>query len=442
MVILILCTLISFGLYIAAPAPYSYVFSMECLTVFLTAGFVMLRNNCRHTFIKFELFFTIAFFFTNIIYSVVYYPVNPYFFLFNLPFNEDYINKGLALSVLAYSTFCMGIYDKSTPCLRKKNFELRKYVEPRKWIYVMVVMYLPVLITAVLANAYVVDFTRSNINAILLFVFLYGIFAIFSNYDQSNGLKEFVSLSSSKLFFICICIYVLTYLYVGSRTNPLRMILLMVFCYSIFISDIDKKRLLAYMAAGSALMMVVSVFRARGAFDEESLTSFWDIGMDLTINNRSLYVLMEDADMHGINFGKTMLSSIAAIVPWGQSLLLNITGWKIEDINSASYVTNLYFSSASIKEELYGLGTNILGDIYIAFGLFGVIGYMYFLGRILRTLYRRMCRGSRVAVFLYAMIFIEVIYITRASSLEFLRNIAWGCLWFYFFNNIYKKKRL
>ena len=442
MFILLLCAIISFILYLSAPEAYSYTFSIVCLVNFLLSSFVMLKSNCRQTLVKFEFFFLFAFFFTNIVYAVVYYPVNPYFFLFNLEFNEDYINKGLALSVLAVNVFNIGVFDKKGHVVDKSNFRQTHYYEPRTFVYLLMCMYLPLLIVAALSNAYVVDFTRSNINAILVFVFYYIIYAVFANNSNTVSIKSFLKKSHSLLLFIVIGLYILLFLYIGSRTIPLRLILLIFFLYVIYVQNIGKKYVVGLLICGGILMMAVSVFRARGEFDTSTLTSFWDIGMDLTINNRSLYVLMEEADLHGFTWGKSLLSSVAATIPWGQSILLEITGWKFADINSATFVTDLYFSGLSGNVETYGLGTNMIGDLYYAFGVPGVLLYMYFLGHIMKKLYSGISKGNHIYVFYYAMIFVEVIYITRASSLEFCRNLVWGMIWFYIFNKIMRKQKI
>ena len=192
MTILFLCVIFSLFLYLNAPESYSYIFSIVCLVNFLLSSFVMLKNNCSKTLVKFEFFFIVAFFFTNIIYAVVYYPVNPYFFLFNLEFNEDYINKGLALSVLAINVFNIGVFDKGGTIVNKLKFSRTNYHEPRFFVYLLMCMYLPILIVAALTNEYVVDFTRSNINAILVFVFYYILYAVFANNSNTFSTKSFL----------------------------------------------------------------------------------------------------------------------------------------------------------------------------------------------------------------------------------------------------------
>ena len=154
------------------------------------------------------------------------------------------------------------------------------------------------------------------------------------------------------------------------------------------------------------------------------------MGQDLIINNRSLYVLMEYHDKYGINFGQTWLMNILSIIPFAQSIFLKLTGLKELDINSAALVTDLYFRENN--EDVIGLGTNLIGDIYICFGLFGVVFFMYLLGAFLSKVYMKGQKGDALYWFIYAMMFMDSIILTRSTYLTSMRPIMWGLALYYF----------
>lgn len=434
--ILYLLTAISCVLYAVAPEEYSYTFSLVCLAVYLLSSYLLLKNNCNDSFLKFETFFLVAFFFTNIVYSAFYYPINPYFFLFNLPFNENYINKGLALSVMASSFFCIGVLDNNRI---QKECEKRNLFIPRGILYVLLLIFIFYQLTLVQKNVYTSEFTSSNINALLIFMIYYAVFALFYQY-RGRSLRYVLSARDNIVFFLLLFVYIGLFLIIGYRTVPLSMLLLMLFFYDEFIHKIKLRTVLTLVVVGGALMMAVSVFRARGDFQYEG-NSVLDLGLDLTINNRSLYVLMEHADKTGLTYGRSMLLSIFSAIPFGQSILLAITGWDVNTLGSARLVTSLYFDNEGRGEEIYGLGTNMIGDIYVSFGVIGVIVFMYLLGRLLKSLWHRKLNGELLGYFFYAMIFIEAIYITRAAYFEWLRNITWGMIWYLIFNSSNKSRR-
>lgn len=438
MTVIVLSILASLVLYFVAPVQYSYPFCIACLVLFLSSSIALLRNNCKHTLIKFEFFFVFAFFFSNFVYSVFYYPINPYFSLFSESFNEDYINKGAALSALAASCFCLGVFEKN------KKLELQKVVQngylakPVVLANVMLLFFIPYLYSLYGLHSYVTDFTKSNLNTLLLYLIYYILFALMATRNY-KGLSGVLLYQSDTLFYAMTGVMVLLLLMIGSRSNPAHIILLALFFFNFYQKKVSNKVAIAFMLVGILLMGIVGVVRGGTEFSTSSMNSVLDIGNDLTINNRSLYVLMDYADHNGYTYGRTMLLQIAAVIPWGQSMLLNITGMKIQMFDSSNFVTWLFYGDQKFE---IGFGTNLIGDIYLSFGVIGVVVLMFLYGRILRNLYRSSIKGSGVATLVYGLMFMEVIFLTRAGLLTSLRPIAWTLLYYYLFNSLFKKIKM
>lgn len=420
-----------------APVEYSYSFSLACLAVFLTSSIALLKNNCRYTLIKFEFFFLFAFFFTNFVYAVFYYSINPYFSLFAEGFNEDYINKGSALSALAASCFCLGVYDKKPACELKKQTVRERLFAPISFVNVLLLLFIPYLYALYGTHRYVTDFTKSNLNAILLYMVYYVIFAIMAT--KRISFNSFVTRPAEAAFFFMTGIMVLLLLMIGSRSNPLHIVLLMLFLYNFYQHKIGNKMAFLFMLVGVLVMGFVGVARGGSEFSTSEMGSLLDVGNDLTINNRSLYVLMEYADGYGYTFGRTMLLQIAAVIPWGQSMLLSIPGVSVQMVDSSSFVTWLHYGNQIFE---IGFGTNLIGDIYLAFGLFGVIVLMFMYGRILKILYNSAIAGSGLATLVYGLMFMETIFLTRAGLLTSLRPISWTLLYYYIFNYLFKNSQV
>lgn len=424
--ILILFAVVSVILYGVAPIGYSYEFSIWCLVVYLFSSLRLLINNCKSNLLKFEFFFLIAIFFSNFVYAVVYYQISPYFSLFNLEFNENYISKGLAISTVGVCFFNLGVYDKSKQVVDKRVLVDIFFRKPNYLLYILSFIFIPYLFTLYLQDTYTTEFESSLVNVVLVYLVYYTIFVVFSNNRDVNSpialgknvLRKYPAL------FIIIIIYTMLFLAIGSRTIPMRIALLSLFLYSIYIHKIKKIAVFYILLVGLLLMTFVGAVRNGGAFDMSALTSIWDLGKDLTINNRSLYVLMEYADMHGYNFGKTMLMNILSMIPFLQSAYLFITGDSISSISSANLVTELFFSD-KITDKTFGLGTNVLGDIYVSFGFIGVVLFMYLLGHILKVLYSMICRGDNRAVLIYALLFMDVAYLPRSAFFTSLRSVVW-----------------
>lgn len=437
MTVITLSIVASLVLYFIAPADYSYSFCIVCTLLFLLSGITLIRNNCKYTLMKFEFFFLFAFFFTNFVYAVFYYPINPYFSLFSESFNENYINKGAALSAVAISCFCLGVYDKHPEKELKKKNTVSNLAVPATFANVLLLIFIPYLFALYGTGQYVTDFTKSNINTFVLYLVYYVIFAIMTKHRMS--MTGLVTHSSNGLFMLLTGAMVALLLMIGSRSNPLHIALLFLFLYNFYQRKLKNKYVILAMVVGVSLMGFVGVVRGGAEFSAGEMGSVLDIGNDLTINNRSLYVLMEYADQHSYTFGRTMLLQLAAVIPWGQSMLLSITGMKIQAFDSSSFVTWLYYGDQPFE---IGFGTNLIGDIYLSFGLIGVIVLMYLYGRILTSLYHNALDGNHKAALVYGLMFMEVIFLTRAGLLTSLRPIAWTFIYYYLFNGLGKQKQI
>ena len=68
----------------------------------------------------------------------------------------------------------------------------------------------------------------------------------------------------------------------------------------------------ALFAAGM-ILYVIGMIRMG---EQVELSNIWDVGFDLIINNRNLYVLMDYANTHGYTWGESMLMSFLSIIPF------------------------------------------------------------------------------------------------------------------------------
>lgn len=424
MFVLIVLTIIAILLYINSPEGYSDNYTIYCLLTFLFSSIIVLIKNCKDNIVKFEFFFLIAIFFTNYVYTVVYYQVNPYFSLFNLSFDESYISKGLGLSTVGLCFFNLGVYDGKCCAFTKQYNISSQLLFPKYLMIILSVVFIPYLFTLSLLGEYTTEFESSLINVVLVYLVYYTIYVFFANRLSCNSLYEIVSSSLVNPFFWIISLYMVLFLIIGSRTIPLRIVFLSLILYNCYIVKITKFKVLSICLLGAFFMTFVGLVRDGGNFTGDSVSSIWDLGKDLVINNRSLYVLMEYADVHGYNYGETMLSNILSVFPFLQSIYLSLTGSTVSDISSGNLVTDLFFSE-NPNMKSFGLGTNLIGDIYVSFGVIGVAVLMFSLGFLLKKLYRLSCEGNHNSLLIYALLFMDVIYLPRSSFFTSLRSVTW-----------------
>lgn len=426
---------ISLFLVAIAPRTYSYGYCLVCLCIFILNALLILKRNCKYNVVKFEFFFTIAFFFTNFVYPVIYYPVTPYFSLFNLSFPEHCVCKGIALSTLAYSAFSFGILKAriaSDNNLLGVNGFIKRNSTFNRITIILLFSLCAVMFPILLQNDYITDWGEGLYIKALLDSMIYCTILIAFIQIKKYDIKTLFY--SNKYFFILLGLYVLFATAIGNRGMIMRIGLLLVLYYTLFIKTIPKKYIIYGTIAGMCLMYVVGAVREAGTSLESALENsrgFWDIGLDLIINNRSQYVLIDYVDKYGITWGSTTLLNILSVIPFGQSIFLSLTNFDYTMMSSALIVTFDYYSPGD--ENLIGLGTNLVGDAYVGFGTIGVVVFMFGLGRFLKYLDFRIKSGCIISLFIYSLLFMEVIIFTRSTMLTPLRSIVWGIMLLYLF---------
>lgn len=379
----------------------------------------------------------IAFLITNYIYPVIYYQSNPYFSLFLLDFPENYICKGVSLATVGFSFFTIGICENNRKSIemptQQGKIERKKLVVPKKIMTILLTLFNIYLVKLYLTGSYTTEFEHSMINAVLVYIVYYFIFAVFYNNKGSSLLKIF---SKYRTNWILVLVYTILFLLIGSRTIPLRIVFVILIMCHFCVKKISGKLLIISVVAGIVFMSAIGLLRQSETID----LSLLSILSDLMINARSLYVLSEYADSNGLTFGTTMLGNILSVIPFAQSIFIHLTGLSQFDISSAGLVTLQFFSPRD--PDLFGLGTNVIGDLYVSFGLFGVVVFMFLGGMVIRKIYGKISfKGEGLYFLVYALIFMDAIYITRSSYFTCLRSIFWCLAIYLIFNKFFPLKQ-
>ena len=101
--------ILSIIIYLVSPVTYSLSYNYLCgaLHIALLAIFYSIKKS--DNYFDFDTLFLISYTITFFIYPLFLYPIDPHFFkMFAFSFDEDYINKSTALSLVGSSSYCIG----------------------------------------------------------------------------------------------------------------------------------------------------------------------------------------------------------------------------------------------------------------------------------------------------------------------------------------------
>lgn len=426
---LIFLLIISLGLLLWAPDNYSQVFCIYCFIVFVTAAWALLDNNIRayKSLFLFEVLFTLSFLFANYVYPVFIYVYDPYFSLFRFSFNEYIISKCTALATVGYVSYCIGqIKETSVPqqATSRGNYVL----SPINTFDIFILFTLFLLFLIPNLTALRSGYSESGGGG---FFYLFALIFIYKYFAHSRGIT---SRSTSLVFFLLIGSYIIVSFLLGNRGEPMYLCVAILYCYHTYVKKISNIRFLTLAAVGLIVFYFIGIVRISsnqvGVSSRSERISSWEAedsflryGNELIINNRSLFVLVDYADNTGFSYGKTWSVNFFSMVPFGQSFALNVLGIPKQEFSTTHLTTYLEFGEDD--PNAFGLGTNLIGDIYVSFGTIGVLLLMYLFGLVVRRVHDNSIKAYSYYQVFYIILLALSVYYTRATLFSPMQMLSW-----------------
>ena len=139
------------------------------------------------------------------------------------------------------------------------------------------------------------------------------------------------------------------------------------------------------------------------------------------IVTKSTYYCLEYLEINGYSYGLTMSGGLSGIIPSLESNLINNYGVDKDDLGSAETLTRFVLG----RERSYGLGTNIIADIYLSFGLVGVLVLMWVLGVFTRRCYLGTLNMNYFSIITYSVLVSYSVFLARTSYTHPVKLLLW-----------------
>lgn len=413
-------------LFCFSPKYYSYTFNLFCFIQYLFSCFVYFKSSHKKNYFDFDVIFMVTYLFVMFIFPVFIYNDNPTFSFFKYDYNENLISKGSALALLGIQAYILGAsIVKDNP---KKKHTRTGYLHYSFFLVLLYMVFFLFIISGglqVFINLYSNVSSSSGVSYYLLILIpplaFPCIAAWYNNISliQSKiGINDFLT---DKFLFFFILIFIILFLSVGSRTLPIQFVLIILGFYFMLFYNLSLLKLIPFLLLGALVMFFVMINRSGLQFSMSNV-KFYEVFLDLIINNRNTYMALDYVERAGITWGESMLVSILSPIPFLQSVILNLFGLNPTDCASSLIITKLTLGRDNNLDV--GFGTNIVADLYIAFDVYGVIIGMCFLGFFVNYLRRR---SYNIYYFVaYGVMLSYSIYLVRAEYFFFLRLLLWS----------------
>ncbi|MGF6849510.1 oligosaccharide repeat unit polymerase [Chitinophaga sp. W3I9] len=449
MIVEIILLLVSIVIYMFAPGVYSYNYCVLTFVVFLVSSLWVIRKRSNGNYFNFHVLFLISYFFVNFVYPVFLFPVDKYYFpVFNYDFNENLISKSTALAMLGSSAYTLGaaMLRIKSDYTFEANYRPMQFARFTGILKLLTYAFFGLFLAFVGRDFFSGIFNSGTSSSNYFLIGFQSLVALtvtvvcYTGYYRSSEKMTFWKFVGQfdKVFLGFMFLFILLFFFIGDRGPALQVFLILVTLYAVYVKKVKLKVFLLGASLGMFLMLFISsarVTRTSGFNDSNSIGGFlergssnmkfnsiFDLGMDLTMNNRNLYVAVDYADKNGINYGKTMITQVVGIVPGLQPVVLSMLGMTEDEMSSGRIINKLTIGD----DATWGVGTNLIGDIYLSFGVLGVVAFMLFFGYIHTRFQQKMLYSQDINyVIAYVISMSFAIYYPRASYFSAFRNILW-----------------
>lgn len=257
----------------------------------------------------------------------------------------------------------------------------------------------------------------------------------FINSKYSNKSNLINTILQEKMFILILVSFVFIFFAAGDRGPVLDVLITTGLLYSIFHKKISLGKFISFVVIGSFLMSVLSLGRSRdtvsdkGIFSQgyENFTQKDDTPIfteELAMSNRILYRAIDVVpDTHPYLSGATFASEIAGVIPFGGSTFMELTGTP-DLYRSSSYFFTILGQG---QHFTFGEGSEILGDIYINFGFYGVLILMLALGYFISyIMFKYTFTRKHIFLICYVILVMGALYINRSHFLDPLKPLIYA----------------
>jgi oligosaccharide repeat unit polymerase len=458
MVIQLFFLIISLYAYSLAPLTMDMLFMATMIIVALLSiifNYYTKNSGIKKQYLRHSVLFVIS-------YIVVFYQYNIDYVLGFVEVNErtsliwydtTVVCKSLAMANIGLSSFMIGfqLFNK----IGRWNITAHHVYIYRNskiivnCIYVLIILYLIFVEKDYLINGYPNHIEQGNI-AYHLSIYIQGLlfsaFVINSCKLRSCNIKTSVSkyLRINKTLLLAVFLWVTLILLSGRRTEAIKDILLVLISF-IYVCQykFGIRELLIPIIGLSVLMGVMALTRVEGTMtmDEaikalQGSVSISPLTQELAFNVSSLHIALSNIPENiGYNYGITFVLGFLVIVPGLQPFVINAL--SIPDVlkGSAWLITE-------ISNVDFGMGTSVIADIYVSFGIWGVIPIMVLWG-ILLSFMEKSTFGYKVTnpyiIAFSFSIYTTLIYVVRSSLVSVLDSISYTLIFIFLFS---KRKKV
>lgn len=368
----------------------------------------------------------------------------------DLIINKDIIIKSSIISTISFITFCIGYQYKmnKNSHLNFKENKRSKFLN-LNFLKVLIILLFLAFITLTPLSYFKSGYISTELsslslnsqNLLIVSIIVYLILNVRNIFILKKQVKNFLEyiketgfLITSIIIFYCFLVmisgdrgpilqivlsYVASYFILQRKKINILTVLSTVFIGAFFISFIGYFRNLK--GGGNISEMVEQTIISRESVVSNK-RSFSPETFELSKSVRVMHASVSHTEKYGHTNGFFQIFQIIGILPGFGSIIKKITGVDNKMYKSSNFLTN------EIGED-HGLGTTVIADIWLDFGLIGILFILFYFGYFLRLIDEYMYSHLTLNAFWYVLIIVFIsksFYIGRSTIIDVFRETSLG----------------
>lgn len=421
-------TVSSIVMYLFRPMEVSMPFNYACFVLFLLSTFIYFSLKKKTNYFDFDTLFILLLAVIGFAYSVFIYDENePFNIAFSLSFDVKFIPTGTILFVLGLQSYYWGSLAVRENKLKERLLDTSKLAPINNTALSIIVILLCIAFllsggVQFYRSIYFFNNNEAESGMVLQIISLLHAFAITAIATEFYNKLIDKSHLISPVLIIAISIVILLMLYAGNRTLASQLALPIFGLYTLYFKDIGKLKFLLFVLIGTLLMWLIQFTRT--GEQVESIEKGSEFIRDLTIPTRSTYSCMEYIEQFGHTWGQNLLGGLIGAVPSLERLLVVSFGVDPRSLGSAEILTDYTLG----PDPYVGLGTNIIADLFLSFGLFGVIILMSLLGFLVNWSQYKAKLMNYYSIIVYASFMSYSVFLARTTYTHPAKLIIWSLI--------------
>jgi oligosaccharide repeat unit polymerase len=370
--------------------------------------------------------------------------ITPKYMLYNFRLlDSDYINYGTWLSTVGILSWLLGYSWLKSP----EKYIVKYRFQYKKLFWFTTIFFILFVLTAgskyLSGGAYKGEGGGSAGKGISVYfnwlasvaILVLTVVVILNKNDKGKTKKTiFWFLKLDKKYLILSAAYILFFMSVGNRSAAIFVVSTFLVMLGSLVRPIVLKECIVIIITGAIVLTLIGLGRSVesneniliAGSNKVEFSSNYDATMELANSARTLYYALYDVPEHHDYFlGQLWIGKMLTIIPFAQSLYLKFTDAKRYELGSASYITYLRFG----LNPPMGEGTCLIADIYLNFGLIGVMFLMLLLGLFFKKIQNELRLQRSFYWLLTAALLASItFFMARGSLFDGLRAIVWGLL--------------